>query len=214
MFKVGDVGFSFDGLAKWVGFLGGILAFTLGVLQLGAALRPPQHELSVQVPQVELFGSDIRLSFVFHNTGNYDEIMTNIGLYLVENLGVHGKEDNIEITEYDKMIPIASSKTCFEILEGRFDLNSKPITMMIEKDKVYSLVTRYSIASENGGFVTATMPIGSVKISRNGSGEYYGDMALVSNRRMVDFGKAKPVVTITNIPRTTEYDLPKLEVVQ
>jgi len=202
----------FDKSQEWVKLIGGILGIVLAIGAVWNLANSGKHGLSIHVPQTTIDDSSIRFAMAFHNAGDYNEIITNIECYFVENYGQSAKENYIKIAEYSNMILIDTKKSVKSIIEGKIDIDSSPFDLLLNNGSTYDIVLRMEIVSESDGFVTETIPIGSIHIVQDPKTQRRsGDVRLVSNFRMVDFTHSKPVITITSFPRTTEYDLVQLK---
>lgn len=215
MFKLPKMKINRDKAAKKIGLIGGSLGILLTLLQVFSMVKPSKHELSIQIPKSTINNSTIQFAMAFYNTGDYNEIITDISCYFVENFNLSGKENNIEIAKFDSMILIDSKKSIKEIIEGKIDLNRKPFDILLKTNTQYTIVLGFRIVSEEGRLITEKLPIGSILLTQDSAtGSYTGNLELVSEYKTVDFRHSKPVLTITNFPRTTEYDIFKLERVQ
>jgi hypothetical protein len=201
-----------DKSQEWVKLIGGVLGIVLAIGAVWNLTKSSKHELSIHVPQTTIDDSNIRFAMAFHNTGDYNEVITNIDCYFVENLGQAAKENNVKIAEYSNMILIDSKKSMKSIIEGKIDIDSSPFDLLLSNGATYVIVLRLEIVSEKDGFVSEAIPVGSIHIVQDQKTQRRsGDVRLVSNYRQVDFTHPKPVLTITNFPRTTEYDLVQLK---
>ena len=204
----------FDRISQWMGFIGCILSIIIAAFNLYSKIKPLQHNVSIAVPKVDINEDNIQFALVCDNKGDYDEIVTDVSLYFVENYESNNM-NNAHIAQSNELILLPKKGTVKNILVGKLDLNRIPFNILLVNDKTYTIVLNISLVKNDNEIVTNELPIGMIKILKNSNNDFVsGDIQFITQYKKVDFSKSKPVLTITSFPRTIEYDTFELSIVK
>ena len=204
----------FDRISQWMGFIGCILSIIIAVFNLYSKIKPSQHNVIIAVPKVDINEDSIQFALVCDNKGDYDEIVTDVSLYFVENYQSNNM-NNVHIAQSNELILLPKKSTVKNILVGKLDLNRIPFNILLVNDKTYTIVLNISLVKNDNKIVTNELLIGMIKMLKNSNNDFVsGDIQFITQYKKVDFSKSKPVLTITSFPRTIEYDTFELSIVK
>ena len=204
----------FDRISQWMGFIGCILSIIIAVFNLYSKIKPSQHNVIIAVPKVDINEDNIQFALVCDNKGDYDEIVTDVSLYFVENYQSNNM-NNAHIAQSNELILLPKKGTVKNILVGKLDLNRIPFNILLVNDKTYTIVLNISLVKNDNKIVTNELLIGMIKMLKNSNNDFVsGDIQFITQYKKVDFSKSKPVLTITSFPRTIEYDTFELSIVK
>ena len=204
----------FDRISQWMGFIGCILSIIIAVFNLYSKIKPSQHNVIIAVPKVDINEDNIQFALVCDNKGDYDEIVTDVSLYFVENYQSNNM-NNVHIAQSNELILLPKKSTVKNILVGKLDLNRIPFNILLVNDKTYTIVLNISLVKNDNKIVTNELLIGMIKMLKNSNNDFVsGDIQFITQYKKVDFSKSKPVLTITSFPRTIEYDTFELSIVK
>jgi len=204
----------FNRISQWMGFIGCILSIIIAVFNLYSKIKPSQHNVIIAVPKVDINEDNIQFALVCDNKGDYDEIVTDVSLYFVENYQSNNM-NNVHIAQSNELILLPKKSTVKNILVGKLDLNRIPFNILLVNDKTYTIVLNTSLVKNDNKIVTNELLIGMIKMLKNSNNDFVsGDIQFITQYKKVDFSKSKPVLTITSFPRTIEYDTFELSIVK
>lgn len=204
----------FNRISQWMGFIGCILSIIIAVFNLYSKIKPSQHNVIIAVPKVDINEDNIQFALVCDNKGGYDEIVTDVSLYFVENYQSNNM-NNVHIAQSNELILLPKKSTVKNILVGKLDLNRIPFNILLVNDKTYTIVLNTSLVKNDNKIVTNELLIGMIKMLKNSNNDFVsGDIQFITQYKKVDFSKSKPVLTITSFPRTIEYDTFELSIVK
>lgn len=112
----------FDRISQWMGFVGCILSIIITVFSLYSIIKPLRHNVSIAVPKVDINEDNIQFALVCDNKGDYDEIVTDVSLYFVENYQSNNM-NNVHIAQSNELILLPKKSIVKNILVGKLDLN-------------------------------------------------------------------------------------------
>ena len=212
--KMGGEKNKFDRISQWMGFVGCILSIIITVFSLYSIIKPLRHNVNIAVPKVDINEDNIQFALVCDNKGDYDEIVTDVSLYFVENYQSNNM-NNVHIAQSNELILLPKKSTVKNVLVGKLDLNRMPFDILLVNDKTYTIVLNISLVKNDNEIVTNELPIGMIKILKNSNNDFVsGDIQFITQYKKVDFSKSKPVLTITSFPRTIEYDTFELSILK
>ena len=212
--KMGGEKNKFDRISQWMGFVGCILSIIITVFSLYSIIKPLRHNVNIAVPKVDINEDNIQFALVCDNKGDYDEIVTDVSLYFVENYQSNNM-NNVHIAQSNELILLPKKSTVKNVLVGKLDLNRMPFDILLVNDKTYTIVLNISLVKNDNKIVTNELPVGMIKVLKNSNNGFIsGDIQFITQYRKVDFNKSKSVLTITSFPRTIEYDTFELSIVK
>ena len=212
--KMGGEKNKFDRISQWMGFVGCILSIIITVFSLYSIIKPLRHNVNIAVPKVDINEDNIQFALVCDNKGDYDEIVTDVSLYFVENYQSNNM-NNVHIAQSNELILLPKKSTVKNVLVGKLDLNRMPFDILLVNDKTYTIVLNISLVKNDNKIVTNELPVGMIKVLKNSNNGFIsGDIQFIAQYRKVDFNKSKSVLTITSFPRTIEYDTFKLSILK
>ena len=163
---------------------------------------------------VDINEDNIQFALVCDNKGDYDEIVTDVSLYFVENYQSNNM-NNVHIAQSNELILLPKKSTVKNVLVGKLDLNRMPFDILLVNDKTYTIVLNISLVKNDNKIVTNELPVGMIKVLKNSNNGFIsGDIQFIAQYRKVDFNKSKSVLTITSFPRTIEYDTFELNILK
>ena len=200
--KMGGEKNKFDRISQWMGFVGCILSIIITVFSLYSIIKPLRHNVNIAVPKVDINEDNIQFALVCDNKGDYDEIVTDVSLYFVENYQSNNM-NNVHIAQSNELILLPKKSTVKNVLVGKLDLNRMPFDILLVNDKTYTIVLNISLVKNDNKIVTNELPVGMIKVLKNSNNGFIsGDIQFITQYRKVDFNKSKSVLTITSFPRT------------
>jgi len=212
--KMGGEKNKFDRISQWMGFVGCILSIIITVFSLYSIIKPLRHNVNIAVPKVDINEDNIQFALVCDNKGDYDEIVTDVSLYFVENYQSNNM-NNVHIAQSNELILLPKKSTVKNVLVGKLDLNRMPFDILLVNDKTYTIVLNISLVKNDNKIVTNELPVGMIKVLKNSNNGFIsGDIQFIAQYRKVDFNKSKSVLTITSFPRTIEYDTFELSILK
>ena len=212
--KMGGEKNKFDRISQWMGFVGCILSIIITVFSLYSIIKPLRHNVNIAVPKVDINEDNIQFALVCDNKGDYDEIVTDVSLYFVENYQSNNM-NNVHIAQSNELILLPKKSTVKNVLVGKLDLNRMPFDILLVNDKTYTIVLNISLVKNDNKIVTNELPVGMIKVLKNSNNGFIsGDIQFITQYRKVDFNKSKSVLTITSFPRTIEYDTFELSILK
>ena len=212
--KMGGEKNKFDRISQWMGFVGCILSIIITVFSLYSIIKPLRHNVNIAVPKVDINEDNIQFALVCDNKGDYDEIVTDVSLYFVENYQSNNM-NNVHIAQSNELILLPKKSTVKNVLVGKLDLNRMPFDILLVNDKTYTIVLNISLVKNDNKIVTNELPVGMIKVLKNSNNGFIsGDIQFIAQYRKVDFNKSKSVLTITSFPRTIEYDTFELNILK
>lgn len=181
-----------------------VLAIFAAVPQIVTLCHKRIHNLEIVIPELKVNEKWFVIPMIFKNSGDYDEILTNISLDFFK-----GDFHILQLAETEDIFLIQKETNYTKVFETEIDFQDKDkfLYEYMLGNKTLSLELVFEFASEDNKHVTTCIKLGDVFINEDIT---KFDMQISIPFKEIDFSNAKEKVMIENYPRTMEYDAFKL----
>lgn len=181
-----------------------VLAIFAAVPQIVTLCHKRIHNLEIVIPELKVNEKWFVIPMIFKNSGDYDEILTNISLDFFK-----GDFHILQLAETEDIFLIQKETNYTKVFETEIDFQDKDkfLYEYMLGNKTLSLELVFEFDSEDNKHVTTRIKLGDVFINEDIT---KFDMQISIPFKEIDFSNAKEKVMIENYPRTMEYDAFKL----
>ena len=195
-------GNSFDKSCKIIGLVGGFFGIILTIITITSEIYK-EHNIEVVIPCGNVFDNIIEVPLLFKNKGDYDELISGINFYFVENYNVKNKENYINIASNKNILTIKKQEHKKIVPNFPVNLEDERFDFLINNNRDYIFLLGIEIIKENGLSLYEKIPFGFIKIADR---KEVAHIEFYPTQKNIDFSLERYRLTITSLPRATQFD--------